>query len=309
MIPLAKRVLDGQQRAAARLLRLIDDGHPEGIACLKELFAHTGNARIIGLTGAPGSGKSTLTDQLVTAFRQQDKKVGVLAIDPTSPFTGGAILGDRIRMQRHETDPGVFIRSLATRGALGGLTRSTSYSIRVLDAYGCDVIIVETVGVGQDEVDIIREADTSLVVVVPGMGDDIQAIKAGILEIADIFVLNKTDREGADRTEKELSLMLELNMYDDNQWKPPITRTVARDGEGIDALMTLIQKHHEEVGRTLGNTERLRRETELHMRELLEQAITATLQDTNNHPLLEEVGSGTLDPYTAAERLYQQITR
>ncbi|MDD2897807.1 MAG: methylmalonyl Co-A mutase-associated GTPase MeaB, partial [Desulfuromonadaceae bacterium] len=200
---LAEQVLNGNIRAAARLMRDIDDGRPQAVDELKHLYPHTGNAFIIGITGPPGAGKSTLVDQLTASFRSKGKKVGVVAIDPTSPFTGGAILGDRIRMNRHSCDDGVFIRSLATRGALGGLSRSTSDVALVMDALGMEIVIIETVGVGQDEVDIVKEAHTTCVVMVPGLGDDIQAIKAGILEIGDIFVVNKSDREGADRTARE----------------------------------------------------------------------------------------------------------
>ncbi len=254
---LSERVLEGDVRAASRLMRHIDDGEEGATAELRALFPKTGRAYIIGITGSPGAGKSTLTDRLIAKYRKAGKKVGVIAVDPTSPFTGGAILGDRIRMQDHATDPGVFIRSLATRGNLGGLSRATGDCIRVMDAMGQDVVIVETVGVGQDEIDIAQMAHTTIVVTVPGMGDDIQAIKAGILEVADVFAINKADLDGADRMVRELRMMLELRhavkappMDHDahhrmvrakaegrhveepagpREWEPPILKVVAGD--------------------------------------------------------------------------------
>ncbi|HTG80606.1 MAG TPA: methylmalonyl Co-A mutase-associated GTPase MeaB, partial [Geobacteraceae bacterium] len=202
---LAEKVLQGEIRAAARLMRDIDDGLKSAIAELKQLYPKTGNAFIVGITGPPGAGKSTLVDQVTAAYRSRGKRVGIVAVDPTSPFTGGAILGDRIRMNRHADDDGVFIRSLATRGHLGGISRSTGDVVNVMDAMGMDVVIIETVGVGQDEIDIVRMAHTTVVVMVPGLGDDIQAIKAGILEIGDLFVVNKADRDDADRTVRDLA--------------------------------------------------------------------------------------------------------
>src|SRR5258707_5931956 len=210
MASLANDVIAGNVRAAARACRIVDDELPGAVPLLKELFSHTGRAWVIGVTGNPGSGKSTLVDGLIELFRARGSKVAVVAVDPTSPFSGGAILGDRIRMQRHAADPGVFIRSLATRGALGGLSRSARDIVRVLDAWGADVILVETVGVGQDELEVTRSAHTTLVVMAPGMGDDVQAIKAGILECADVFAVNKADREGADPTVRDLELMIAL---------------------------------------------------------------------------------------------------
>jgi LAO/AO transport system kinase len=266
---LADRILAGEVRATARLMRDLDDRYGESEATLRALFPRTGKAWVIGITGSPGAGKSTLTDQLIGYHRRAGRTVGVIAVDPTSPFSGGAILGDRIRMQDHATDPGVFIRSLGTRGNLGGLSRSTSDLVWVLDAMGKDVILVETVGVGQDEVEIASLAHTVVVVAVPGMGDDVQAIKAGVLEIADIFCVNKADREGADRTVRDLQGMLEVRRIiqappmdhdehhrpagpipgpaaanqPDPDWEPPIVRAVAVTGEGIADLGAAMQRH------------------------------------------------------------------
>ena len=241
-----EQILRGEVRAAARLMRELDDGVPAARETLKHLYRHSGRAHIIGLTGSPGAGKSTLTDRLIQYLRQEGKTVGVVAVDPTSPFSGGAILGDRIRMQRHATDEGVFIRSLATRGHFGGLTASARAVITVLDAMGKDYILVETVGVGQDEVEIAATAYTTIVVTVPGMGDDIQAIKAGILEVADILVVNKADREGASRTYQELMQMLELRSPSrETAWRPPVLLTQAKDNEGIEELMAAVRQHEE----------------------------------------------------------------
>jgi LAO/AO transport system kinase len=266
---LAERILAGDVRAAARLMRDLDDRFEEAEATLRALFPRTGRALVVGITGSPGAGKSTLTDQLIGHYRRAGRTVGVVAVDPTSPFSGGAILGDRIRMQDHATDPGVFIRSLGTRGHLGGLSRSTSELVQVLDAMGKDVILVETVGVGQDEIEVASLAHTVVVVAVPGMGDDVQAIKAGVLEIADVFCVNKADREGADRTIRDLQGMLEVRRIiqapppehdahhqpvatpaapaaanqPDPGWEPPIVRTVAVTGEGIADLVEAIQRH------------------------------------------------------------------
>lgn len=240
---LAERILAGDVRAAARLMRDIDDGFKSAVEELKLLYPHTGNAFIIGITGPPGAGKSTLVDQITAAYRRRNKRVGIVAIDPTSPFTGGAILGDRIRMNRHAEDEGVFIRSLATRGHLGGLSRSTGDVANVMDAMGMDVVIIETVGVGQDEIDIVRMAHTTVVVMVPGLGDDIQAIKAGILEIGDVFVVNKADRDDADRTARELAAMLEMNPEKDREWQPKVLKTEASRNRGIEELVNEVEAH------------------------------------------------------------------
>src|SRR5207237_5267660 len=263
-VGLADRVLAGETRAAARLMRLIDDNQPAAEAELRALFPRTGRAQIVGITGNPGAGKSTLVDRLIAHLRAAGKTVGVLAVDPTSPFTGGAILGDRIRMQDHALDPGVFIRSLATRGQLGGLSRATSDCVRVLDAMGKDVVIVETVGVGQDEVEICRLAHTTVVVVVPGLGDDIQAIKAGILEVADLFCVNKADREGADRTVRDLRQMLELSTQEREM---AIVKCVATQGEGTAELWKAIEDHYRFLKNGPGL---LQRETQRARYELIE---------------------------------------
>jgi LAO/AO transport system kinase len=240
-----EKILAGDIRTAARLIRDIDDGIPTSREVLKALYPHTGRAYVIGISGFPGVGKSTLVDQMIQAYRETEKSLGVLAVDPTSPFSGGAILGDRLRMQRHGTDPGVFIRSMATRGHFGGLTRSTSSVIDVLDAMGKEIILVETVGVGQDEVDIVTTAHTTVIVLIPGMGDDIQAIKAGILEVADIFVINKSEREGLEKTINELQVMLDMNTKDTGKgmWRPPIVATEAIKNQGVEELLSEIETH------------------------------------------------------------------
>src|SRR6516225_5408292 len=237
-----ERIRTGDVRALARAISTIEDGRPESLALLKALFPLSGRARVIGLTGSPGSGKSTLVDQLAREYRKQQRTVGIIAVDPTSPYTGGAILGDRIRMQAHHADPGIYIRSMATRGFLGGLARATTDVATVLDASGKDLVLIETVGVGQDEVDIVRLADITVVILVPGMGDDVQTIKAGIMEIADVFVINKSDREGADRVEREIRSMQSLAVRSD-QWTPPIIKTVATEGKGIEALDAAIAEY------------------------------------------------------------------
>ncbi len=236
---LIQQLRSGDPRALARAISTIENRTPGWSELLKGLFPHSGHARILGLTGPPGSGKSTLVDQLARYYRKQKQTVGIIAVDPTSPYTGGAILGDRIRMQEHFSDPGIYIRSMATRGSLGGLARTTADVATVLDASGRDLVMIETVGVGQDEVDIVRLADITVVILVPGMGDDVQTIKAGIMEIADIFVINKSDREGAERVEREIRALQSLAVRSDN-WTPPIVKTVASEGVGIKELAAVI---------------------------------------------------------------------
>src|SRR5277367_5673535 len=243
----AAKILRGDVRSVSRAISAIENQSPESEELLRCLFPHTGKAYLTGVTGAPGTGKSTLVDRLASYHRKHDEHVGVIAVDPTSPYSGGAILGDRIRMQGHASDTGMFIRSMATRGFLGGLSRTTAEVALLLDAAGKDQVLIETVGVGQDEVDIVRLADCVAVVMVPGMGDDIQNMKAGLMEIGDIFVLNKSDREGADRLEQELHAMLSLVMPRDG-WHPPVVRTVASESKGIDALAETIEKFRKHFG-------------------------------------------------------------
>lgn len=309
---LAEQVLAGNIRAAARLMRDIDDGRPQAIDELKQLYPRTGNAFIIGITGPPGAGKSTLVDQLTASFRTQGKKVGVVAIDPTSPFTGGAILGDRIRMNRHSCDEGVFIRSLATRGALGGLSRSTSDVALVMDALGMDIIIIETVGVGQDEVDIVKEAHTTCVVMVPGLGDDIQAIKAGILEIGDIFVVNKADREGADRTARELGTMLEMRHPAEGQWNPRVMKTEAQRGTGIDELTGEILAHRDFFLSSGTIHDFMRQRKQRHfmaiLRDaLLERALTFMAKENLLDRIVTDMSANNIDPYSAVEEIVSKM--
>lgn len=309
---LAEQVLEGNIRAAARLMRDIDDDRPQVVDELKQLYPHSGNAFIIGITGPPGAGKSTLVDQLTASFRRREKKVGVVAIDPTSPFTGGAILGDRIRMNRHSCDEGVFIRSLATRGALGGLSRSTSDVALVMDAMGMDIIIIETVGVGQDEVDIVKEAHTTCVVMVPGLGDDIQAIKAGILEIGDVFVVNKADREGADRTARELSNMLEMRHPAEGEWNPHVMKTEAQRGAGIDELTDEILAHRDFFLSSGTVDEFLRRRNQRHfmgiLREtLFKKALLFMANDDSFARVETDMLNHRTDPYSAVEEIISKL--
>lgn len=304
----AKEILSGDVQAAARLMRDLDDEIPSALRTLKTLYRHTGRATILGITGAPGAGKSTLVDRVTEHLRQEGKSVGIVAIDPTSPFSGGAILGDRIRMQKHALDEGVFIKSLATRGHLGGLSKSTIDIVNVMDAMGKDVVIIETVGVGQDEVEIVKVAHTNLVLVVPGMGDDIQAMKAGILEIADIFVVNKSDREGADKTRRELETMVGMNTYREGEWAPPVMAAVAQTGAGISELLSEVEKHREFISRE-ENLERYRREKarvelmEILKKRLIEKAVDDLSRENVLDRLLQDIARKIRDPYSIAEQV------
>ncbi|MFJ8915872.1 methylmalonyl Co-A mutase-associated GTPase MeaB [Amycolatopsis sp. NPDC102389] len=310
---LVGRARDGVPRAIARLLSLVEDAHPRLPEVAAKLVPHTGNARVIGLTGPPGVGKSTSTSALLTALRAKGLRVGVLAIDPSSPFSGGALLGDRIRMTEHATDPGVFIRSMATRGHLGGLSWATPQAVRVLDAAGFDVVLIETVGVGQSEVDVVKLADTTVVLLAPGMGDGIQAAKAGVLEIADVFVVNKADREGADATVHDLKQMISLVRREIRgpSWRQPIVRTVASRGEGVEDVVRALDEHHE----WLVQRDELPRRRAARARDEVEaiavQRLRAELVDLRSGDRLTEVAERVvarkLDPFAAAEELIADL--
>lgn len=305
-------VRSGDPRSLARAISTIENRAPGWSDLLKALFPHSGKARILGLTGAPGAGKSTLVDQLAKLYRKQERTVGIIAVDPTSPYTGGAILGDRIRMQDHFADPGIYIRSMATRGSLGGLARTTADVATVLDASGRDVVLVETVGVGQDEVDIVRLADITVVILVPGMGDDVQSIKAGIMEIADIFVINKSDREGAERVEREIRALQSLATRHDG-WIPPIVKTVASEGKGVQELAAAIreyesylQKENRAMKKSVENwQERL---VEMLRDAMLEKA-RAQLADGSINKLAADVAEHKRDPYTLIEEIVARAAK
>jgi LAO/AO transport system kinase len=297
----------GDPRSLARLVTLVENGSPELRPVMRAIAPYTGNARVIGLTGSPGVGKSTVTGRLVRAYRAAGQRVGVLAVDPTSPFSGGALLGDRVRMQDHATDSGVFIRSMASRGHLGGLSWSAPQALRILDAAGFDVICVETVGVGQAEVEVAGLADTTLVVLAPGLGDSIQTAKAGILEIADVFVVNKSDRPGASDVSRDLRSMLAMAAYEPGGWRPPIVLTSASDGTGIEELVERVAEHWEWLGET-----GLRQERRVaRAREEISAIAVADIRrrlgglpgESRLDDLAEQVASGKLDPYTAADDL------
>jgi LAO/AO transport system kinase len=301
----------GDPRAIARAISLVEDETPDGAALIARIYPRTGRAYLIGVTGPPGSGKSTLVDGLIGQIRRDGLRVGVIAVDPTSPFTGGAILGDRVRMNAHAGDAGVFIRSMATRGHLGGLARATSDAALVLDAAGKDVVIIETVGVGQDEVDIVRTADISIVVLVPGSGDDVQAIKAGIMEIADVFVVNKADREGADRVVQSIAANLSLQTFQPGEWKPPILTTEATSGTGVDALWAEIGRYREHSADK--RTARQRARQEARLRDLLAhqfvQHVEAMLPAGEFQRLVDGIARRELDPYTAAADLMSRFVK
>ncbi|MBC9711380.1 methylmalonyl Co-A mutase-associated GTPase MeaB [Streptomyces sp. TRM66268-LWL] len=311
---LVAQAREGRPRAVARLISLVEGASPQLREVMAALAPLTGHAYVVGLTGSPGVGKSTSTSALVTAYRRAGKRVGVLAVDPSSPFSGGALLGDRIRMADHASDPGVYIRSMATRGHLGGLAWAAPQAIRVLDAAGCDVVLVETVGVGQSEVEIASQADTSVVLLAPGMGDGIQAAKAGILEIGDVYVVNKADRDGADSTVRELNHMLGLGeSRGPGDWRPPIVKTVASRAEGVDEVVEALEKHRawmEERGVLAERrAARAAREVETIAVTALRERIADLRGDQRLGVLADRVASGSLDPYAAADELVSGLTQ
>jgi LAO/AO transport system kinase len=313
---LLARARDGSPRAVARLISLVEDASPQLREVMAALVTHAGHAWVLGLTGSPGVGKSTATSVLVSALRARDLRVGVLAVDPSSPFSGGALLGDRIRMSEHATDPGVYIRSMASRGHLGGLSWATPQAVRVLDAAGCDVVLVETVGVGQSEVEVAAAADTTVVLVAPGMGDGIQAAKAGILEIGDVFAVNKADRDGADATIRDLRGMISLGeRRDAGDWRPPVVRLVASRGEGVDELVEALDKHRAWADETGELRRRRRQRVAGEIEAITLAALRARIGDLHDSgadeglaELADRVLAGDTDPYSASDTLLDRIT-
>jgi LAO/AO transport system kinase len=301
----------GDPRALARAISTVENHNPGWVELLKQLFPQTGHARTIGLTGAPGAGKSTLVDQLARHYRKENRTVGIVAVDPTSPYTGGAILGDRIRMQEHFSDPGIYIRSMATRGSLGGLARTTADVSMVLDASGRDIVMIETVGVGQDEVDIVRVADITVVILVPGMGDDVQSIKAGIMEIADIFVINKSDHEGAERVEREIRALQSLAIRADN-WTPPIIKTVAPEGKGITELASAISDYESYLQKQDLLLHRRIQNWETRLLDMLRDALLekarAAISDGDLSRMAAEIAEHKRDPYSVVEEIARKAT-
>jgi LAO/AO transport system kinase len=308
-LEIVERLLAGDRRAAARLMSLIENDASQAPRLLAALYPYTGRAHIVGVTGSPGTGKSTLVGELTKKIRARGEKVGIVAVDPTSPFSGGALLGDRIRMQELSTDEGVFIRSMATRGSLGGLARATGDVVKVLDALGQDLIFVETVGAGQSEVEIARAAHTVVVVVAPGLGDEIQAIKAGLFEIADLFVVNKADREGAEGAVATLGYLLDMNQAEGDRWKPPILKTVAIRGEGVEAVVDDLKEHLKYLKMSgqfeLKNRERSEEEVKRIIEETLLGRLLSHLKEEEWERMMLRIADRELDPYTAAEKLLE----
>ena len=303
-------IVSGDARAIARGITLVEAGGDDARVLVRDIFAHAGGALLVGITGAPGAGKSTLVDGLIAKWRKAGSTVGVIAVDPTSPFSGGALLGDRVRMQAHAQDAGVFIRSMATRGHLGGLARATADSALVLDAAGKDYVTIETVGVGQDEVEIAGTADLSIVILVPGMGDDVQTLKAGVMEIADVFVVNKADRDGADRAVAEIESLLSLHAYGDGEWRPPIVRTRATDGHGLDELIDAINRFRGQSA-IITSRRRARAATQLQaiIIDRLRRQVESRITSAELERVVDRIAARTLDPYTAADLVFVDSER
>jgi LAO/AO transport system kinase len=310
--PWVERVRSGDPRSLARAISTVENHAPGWLDLLKGVFPYSGHARTIGMTGAPGAGKSTLVDQLAKHYRKENKTVGIIAVDPSSPYTGGAILGDRIRMPEHFSDSGIYIRSMATRGSLGGLARTTADVAMVLDASGRDLVIIETVGVGQDEVDIVRVADITVVILVPGMGDDVQTIKAGIMEIADIFVINKSDHEGAERVEREIRALQSLAIRADN-WTPPIVKTVATERQGVQELASAIGDYEAHLDKQNLLVQRRAQNWETRLLEMLRdtllEKVGGAMVEGELSRWAAEVAENKRDPYSVVEEIAQRVTR
>ncbi len=310
---LANEILDGSVKSLARLISLLEDDDDRAYEEMRKLYPHTGKAYVIGITGSPGAGKSTLTDKLTQGFRKKDYTVGIIAVDPSSPFTGGAVLGDRVRMSKLCLDPGVYIRSMATRGHLGGIARATNDAVRALDAFGKDIIIIETVGVGQDEIDVIKIVDTTVLVLVPGMGDVIQSMKAGVMEIADIFVINKADHAGAEQLETEIKIRLDQDRYaKKRQWIPPVVKTIAVEGKGINHLIDAIEEHRKYLENSGELESKRKKRVKEEILSLVENTLVKILQDQfiardSFDKVIDEIISGNSDPYTTAKELLKRI--
>jgi LAO/AO transport system kinase len=310
MMDLARELIKGDHRAIARAISLAENNRTAAQEMMKKIFPHTGKSLVVGITGSPGSGKSTLVDQMVVHLRESGKKIGIVAVDPSSPFTGGAILGDRIRMMRHSTDPEVFIRSMAARGHLGGLAKATGEAIAILEAAGKDFILVETVGVGQDEVEVVKLADVVLVILIPGAGDEIQAFKAGIMEIADVFVLNKADSPATEKTERQLKAMLDLGF--EGETVPPVVKTVATEGEGVDLLVSEIEKLVKSKSQEFIDS-RKKRLISWMLRDIVSdkiyQAVSQNIPESEFESLVERIHKREIDPYTVADEIVGRLKK